>query len=92
MPYLGLEVKARNKGETNSPSPRRHNRIICAINYHRDATCQKQTDVKQTFLPYHEPDLCHDYILKDPEYIDCFYFKFLCHYVLKQVPVKQPHH
>ena len=86
MPNLGLEIKGRNKGETKFPSPRRHNRMICAINRRLDASCQEPTDVKKGFMPYDEPDLCNDYILKDPEYIDHFCINFPYHCVLEQVP------
>ena len=61
--------------------------MICAINRRRDATRQETTDVKQPFLPYGEPDLCNGYILKDPDYIDCFCTNFPSHCVLKQVPL-----
>jgi len=85
MPYLGLKVKARNKGEIKLPSPCRNNQIFCAVNCRQDASSQAPTDVKQPFLPYSEPDLCNDYILKDPEYIDRFCINFPCHCVLEQV-------
>ena len=85
MPNLGLKVKARNKGETNIPSPYRHNLMIRAFNCRQDTSCQEPIDVKQSFLPYDESDLYNDYILKDPNYIDRFCFNFPFHYVLGQV-------
>ena len=41
--------------------------------------------MRQPFLSYGEPDLCHDYKLKDPGYIDCFCINFPSHCVLRQV-------
>ena len=80
MPYLGLKVKARNKGATKLPSSCRHSRMIRAINCRQDATRQEPIDMKQPFLPYGGPDLCNDYILKEPKYIDrfCINFPFYC--------------
>ena len=85
MPYLSLEVEGRHKGKPKLPSPRRHNQLMCAINHYQGATCHEHTKMKQLFLPYSELELCNDYILKDPEYIDHFCINFHCHYVLKQV-------
>ena len=42
-------------------------------------------DVKKPFLPYGEPYLCNDFILKDRDYIDCCCIKFACHCILEQV-------
>ena len=56
--------------------------MICAINISQDATCQEYTKVKPPFLPYDEPNLCNDYILKDPVYIDRSCINFLCHCVI----------
>ena len=36
-------------------------------------------------MPYDEPDLCNDYILKDLKYTDRFGINFPCHCVLDQV-------
>ena len=41
--------------------------------------------MKRPFLPYVKPDLCNNYILKDPVYIDRFRINFPCHCVLDQV-------
>ena len=87
MPYLGLNVKTRNKGETKLLSPCRHNRMVYAVNCRQDASCQEPIDVKQPFLPYDDPDLCNDYIFKDLGCIDRFCINFPFHYVLKQVPL-----
>ena len=67
----------RNKGKTKIPSPRRQNRMICAINLCQDATRHESKKMKPPLLPFDEPDLCNDYILKDPEYIDRFVLIFL---------------
>ena len=85
MPYPGLKIKGRNKRETKLSFTHRHNKMIHTINCWRYVAHQAHTDVKQPLLPYGELDLCNDYILKDPEYIDCFCINFLCHCVLKQV-------
>ena len=39
------------------------------------------------FLPYDEPDLCNDYILKDLDYTDRFCINFICCCVLGQIPL-----
>ena len=41
--------------------------------------------MKPPFLPYSEPDLCNDYILKDLTYNDRFCINFLCHCIFDQV-------
>ena len=43
--------------------------------------------MKQPFLPSGEPNLCNDYILKDPEYIDLFCINIPYHCIPKQVPL-----
>ena len=85
MPYLGLKVKDRNKGKPKFPSPCRYNQMICAINCCQDATRQANTKVKPPFLPYDEPNLCNDYILKDLVCIERFYISSPCDCVLNQV-------
>ena len=59
--------------------------MIRAINRCQDASSREPTDAKQPFLPYGETDLCNDYILKDPNYIDRFCINFPFHCVLEQV-------
>ena len=59
--------------------------MICAINFCQDAAHQKYMEVKLPFLSYGEPDLCNNYILKDPVYIDYFLINFPYHCVLNQV-------
>ena len=56
-----------------------------AVNLCQNATCHEYTKVKPPFLPYGEPDLSNDYILKNPDYIDRFCLNFPCHCVLDQV-------
>jgi len=60
--------------------------MIRAINCCRDASCQEPTDVTQPFLPYDEPDLCNDYILKIQTTLIVFPINFRFHCVLKKVP------
>ena len=73
------------KGETKIPFPCRQNLMICAINCCQDAPRHESTKMKPPFLPYDDPDLCSDYLLKVPEYIDCFCINFPCHCVLNKV-------
>ena len=40
--------------------------------------------IKPPFLTFDKPNLCNDYILKDPEYIDRFSINFPCHYIFNQ--------
>ena len=55
IPYTSLKVKGRNKGKTKIPSPRRRNRIICAINLCQDATRHESTKLKLHFyLPVNQ--------------------------------------
>ena len=68
----GLKVKGRKNGKTEIPSPCRRNRTLCAINLCQDATLRGCTKMKPPFLPFDEPNLCNDYILRDSEYIDRF--------------------
>ena len=76
MPNIGLEFKARNKGETKLSSPCRQNQIIRSISC-QNASHQECINVKQPFLLYGEPDLCNDYMFKDPDNIDLFVLSFL---------------
>ena len=41
--------------------------------------------MKHPFLPYDEPGLCNDYILKNPDYIVHFCNNFSFHCILEQV-------
>ena len=83
--YSCLKVKGRNKGKTKIPSPCRCNQMICAINLCQDVTLCRPTKIKAPFVPFDEPNLCNDYILRDLEYIDRFCINFPCHCVLNQV-------
>ena len=87
MTYLGLKVKPRKKGKTKLPSPCRHNHMICAINCRWDETCQEHIETKQHFLPYGEPNLYNDNILKDTDYIDYFGINFPYDCVLEPFPL-----
>ena len=59
--------------------------MLCAINFHQDATLCEYTKMKLPFLPFVEPNLCNDYILSDLKYIDRFCINFPCHFVSNQV-------
>ena len=77
--YTGLKVKGkgRKNGKTKTPSPRRRNQTLCAINLCQDATVCGSTKIKPLFLFFDEPNLCNDYLLRDSEYIDFFVLIFL---------------
>ena len=66
-------------------SPCRKNLLIRAIYLCQGATLYGSTKMKSTFLPFDEPNLCNNYILRDQEYIDRFCINFPCHCVLNQV-------
>ena len=59
--------------------------MICTIDLCQDATLCGSTKMKTPFLSFDEPDLCNDYILRNPEYIDLFYIIVPYHCVLHQV-------
>ena len=59
--------------------------MIWAINFCQDTTLRGSTKNKPPFLPFDEPNLCNDYILRDSEHIDHFCINFPCHCVLNQV-------
>ena len=80
-----MKVKGRNKDKSKIPSPQRQNKMICAIYLCQDTTCQELTKVKSPFWPHNKLDLCNNYILEDPEYIDRFCINFSRHCVLNQV-------
>ena len=80
-----MKVKERKNGKTNTPSPRRWNQMLCAINFRQDNTLRGSTKMKPPFLPFDKPNLCNDYILRDSEYIDRSCINFTCHCVLNQV-------
>ena len=65
--YTHLKFKGRKKRETKIPSPLRWNWMICAINLRQDATLLESKKTKPHFIPFNEPNLCNDYILKGPE-------------------------
>ena len=85
IPYNDLKVKGRRNGNTKTPSPQKWNQILCAINLCQDNTLRGSTKTKPPFLPYDEPNLCNDYLLRDSEYIDCSCINFSCYGVLNQV-------
>ena len=59
--------------------------MIRAINLCQDATLCGSTKMKPPFLHFDEPNLCNDYILRDPECINRFCIILPCHCVLNQV-------
>ena len=81
IPYTGVKVKGKNK----IPSHRRSNQMICTINLCQIVTVCVSKKMKPLFLPFDEINLCNNYILRDPEYIDRFCISFPSHCVLNQV-------
>ena len=59
--------------------------MLCAINLCQNTTIRESTKMKLPFLPFDEPNLCNDYILRDSEYIDRFCINFPYHCALNQV-------
>ena len=59
--------------------------MIRAIHCHQVAEHLESVEVSQLILPYDEPDLCNDYISRDPDYIDRFSTNFPRHCVLGHV-------
>ena len=59
--------------------------MFCAINACQDGTLCESTKMNPPFLPFDEPNLCNDYLMRDSEYIDCSCINFSCHCVLNQV-------
>ena len=57
----------------------------CAIHRRQDTERLEPIDLSQPLLPYEEPDLCNDFISKEPDYIDRFCINFPRHYVLRHV-------
>ena len=72
-----LKDKARTKGEYKVPHPCRRYQIVCAINHCKDAELRKLFEVTKPLLPPEEPDICNNFIYKEPDYIDRFCIDFL---------------
>ena len=71
-----MQVKSRSVEEYKVPPPRRRYQIIWAINHHRDAERLKLIKATQPLPPPEEPDLCNDFISKEPDYFDRFCINF----------------
>ena len=59
--------------------------MIRAIHCCQVAKHLELIDLSQHILPYDEPDLCNDYITKEPDYMDRFHINFPRHCVLGHV-------
>ena len=59
--------------------------MLCATNFCQDSTLRGSTKMKPPFLPFDEPNLCNDYIMKNSEYIDRFCINFPYHCIFNQV-------
>ena len=83
IPYSTMPVKSREKGVTESLSPCRHNWMLCSINCRQNH--HNNNDINQSILSYNEPNLCNDYISKEPGNNNRFCINFPCHCVLGHV-------
>ena len=59
--------------------------MICVIDLCQNNTLHGSTKTKPPFLPFDEPNLYNDYLLRDSECINHSYINFPCHCVLNQV-------
>ena len=82
---MDFKVKTTNNSRVKFPPPCRQARMICAIHRRQVAEHLTSIQVNQHILPYNEPDICNDYISRDPDYIGHFSINFPCHCVLKHV-------
>ena len=80
-----LKVKTRSVGGAKYPSPRRRDRMICAIHCCQVAEQLNLSNLSQHILPYDEPNLYNDFITKEIKYKDRFIINFPCHCVLGHV-------
>ena len=72
----GLQVKTRIMEEYKFFPPRRLCQMIRAISCRKDAERQKYTGATQPLLPPEEPNLCNNFISKEPDYYDRFHRNF----------------
>ena len=82
---MDLKVKTRNNKEKKLPSPRRQDRMICAIHHRQVAEHLESIEVSQHIWPYDEPDLYNNYLFKEPDYMDRFCINYPRHCVLEHV-------
>ena len=80
-----LQVKTRSVGEYKAPPPQRLCRMIQAISCWKDAERWKLIGAIQPLLPPEEPNLCDNFISKEPSYFDCFHIDFPWHCVFGHV-------
>ena len=82
---LGLKIKIKSgkKVVTKSPSPCRRDWMLCAI--HCRQNHQDKNKINQSILSYDEPDLCNDYISKEPGSNNRFCINFPLNCVLAHV-------
>ena len=70
IPYYGLKVKRRKKGNNKTPSRRQQNRMLHAIKHRHNTSLWISTRMLPPFLPFDAPNLCNDYIFMDSQYND----------------------
>ena len=78
-----LKIKGRKLGTFKSPSPRRLNRMLRAINCQENR--QDMNDKEDYSLSYDKPDLCNDYISMEQDKADRFSISFPRHCVFGHV-------
>ena len=81
----GLQVKTRSAGKYKFPQPIRLYQMIPAFSRQKDAERRKLTGTTQPLLPPEEPNLCNDFISKEPGYFDRFHLNFPQHCVFGQI-------
>ena len=85
IPYNGLMVKGRKRGNTKPPSPRRRNRMLCSLKHCQDITVRKNTKLKASLLPYEEINIGIDHLSTNSEYNNRSSINFPLHHALNQV-------
>ena len=71
-----LPVKTRSAGEYKVPHPQRLRQMIWATSCRKDAERRKLIEATQPLLPPEEPNLCDNFISKEPGYFDRFHINF----------------
>ena len=71
-----LQVKTKITGENKVPLLQLLYKIIWAISRCKDAERRKLIGATQPLLPPEEPNLCNNFISKDPDYLDRFCSNF----------------
>ena len=76
-------VKGRKTGK--APSPRRQDRMLCALNHRQDITFRASTKLKSSLLPVKELNIDNNDLSTNSEYDNRSSINFLFHHALDQV-------